>query len=56
MLIAYFAVCSCVWAVLQTLFEMTIAFPMSGNFIGYADRWVDRALAFGAGFAEWLGK
>lgn len=34
---------------------MTIAFPVSGNFIDYADRFVDPALAFGAGFAEWLG-
>jgi len=34
---------------------MTIAFPTSGNYIDYADRWVDPALAFGAGFAEWLG-
>ena len=35
---------------------MTIAFPTSGNYIDYADRWVDPALAFGAGFAEWLGQ
>ena len=55
MIIAYFLVCSCIWAVLQTLGEMTIAFPTSGNYIDYADRWVDPALAFGAGFAEWLG-
>ena len=55
MVIAYALVCSCVWAVLQTLSEMTIAFPTSGNYIDYADRWVDPALAFGAGFAEWLG-
>jgi amino acid transporter len=34
---------------------MTIAFPVSGNYIDYADRWVDPALAFGAGFVEWLG-
>lgn len=34
---------------------MTIAFPTSGNFVDYADRWVDPSLAFGAGFAEWLG-
>lgn len=46
---------ACVWAALQTLSEMTIAFPVSGNFIDYADRFVDPALAFGAGFAEWLG-
>lgn len=56
MVIAYLLVCSCVWAVLQTLSEMTIAFPTSGNYIDYADRWVDPALAFGAGLAEWLGK
>ncbi|KAM3070515.1 hypothetical protein ACMFMG_010336 [Clarireedia jacksonii] len=55
MLVAYALVCSCVWAVLQSLSEMTIAFPTSGNFIDYADRWVDPALAFGAGLAEWLG-
>ncbi|KAF5684267.1 amino acid transport GAP1 [Fusarium circinatum] len=55
MVIAYFMVCTCVWAVLQSLSEMTIAFPVSGNYIDYADRWVDPALAFGAGFAEWLG-
>ena len=35
---------------------MTIAFPTSGNYIDYADRWVAPALAFGAGFAEWLGQ
>lgn len=56
MVIAYLMVCTCVWAVLQSLSEMTIAFPTSGNYIDYADRWVDPALAFGAGFAEWLGK
>ena len=56
MVVAYFLVCTCVWAVLQSLSEMTIAFPTSGNYIDYADRWVDPALAFGAGFAEWLGK
>ncbi|KAJ5771069.1 uncharacterized protein N7511_003120 [Penicillium nucicola] len=55
MVIAYTMVCTCVWAVLQSLSEMTIAFPVSGNYIDYADRWVDPALAFGAGFAEWLG-
>ena len=56
MVIAYLMVCTCVWAVLQSLSEMTIAFPTSGNYIDYADRWVDPALAFGAGFAEWLGQ
>lgn len=56
MVIAYGIVCSAVWSVLQTLSEMTIAFPVSGNFIDYADRFVDPALAFGAGFAEWLGR
>lgn len=55
MIIAYTLVCTCVWGVLQSLSEMTIAFPVSGNYIDYADRWVDPALAFGAGFAEWLG-
>lgn len=55
MIIAYALACSAVWAVLQTLSEMTISFPTTGNYIDYADRWVDPALAFGAGFAEWLG-
>ncbi|CAG9939586.1 unnamed protein product [Clonostachys rosea f. rosea IK726] len=55
MFIAYLIVCTGVWANLQSLGEMTIAFPVSGNFIDYAGRWVDPALAFGAGFAEWLG-
>ncbi|CEI61628.1 unnamed protein product [Fusarium venenatum] len=55
MFIAYLLVCTGVWANLQTLGEMTIAFPVSGNYIDYASRWVDPALAFGAGFAEWLG-
>ncbi|KAL0259499.1 hypothetical protein SLS55_005236 [Diplodia seriata] len=44
-----------VWCVLQLLTEMTIAFPVSGNLFEYADRWCDPALAFAAGFAEWLG-
>ncbi|CAG8296771.1 unnamed protein product [Penicillium salamii] len=56
MVIAYTMVCTCVWAVLQSLSEMTIAFPVSGNYIDYADCWVDPALAFGAGLAEWLGR
>jgi amino acid transporter len=34
---------------------MTISFPTSGNFIDYADRFVDPALAFAAGFSMWLG-
>ncbi|KAF2720211.1 hypothetical protein K431DRAFT_271280 [Polychaeton citri CBS 116435] len=55
MVIAYGLVCTCVWAVLDALSEMTIAFPTPGNYIDYADRWVDPALAFGAGVAEWLG-
>nr|KAK5451050.1 hypothetical protein LTR18_001066 [Exophiala xenobiotica] len=52
---AYLMVCSGVWANLQTLGEMTIAFPTSGNYVDYAGRWVDPALAFGAGYAQWLG-
>ncbi|GLB06451.1 hypothetical protein AtubIFM57258_001759 [Aspergillus tubingensis] len=55
MFIGYLIVFIGVWANLQTLSEMTIAFPTSGNYIDYADRWVDPALAFGAGVAEWLG-
>ncbi|KAF5656896.1 amino acid transporter AAT family [Fusarium heterosporum] len=56
MIIACALVWSGVWAVLQTLSEITIVFPTSGNVINYAERWVDPALAFGAGFAEWLGR
>ncbi|RAL03201.1 proline-specific permease [Aspergillus ibericus CBS 121593] len=55
MFLGYLVVCIGVWANLQTLTEMTITFPTSGNYIDYADRWVDPALAFGAGLAEWLG-
>lgn len=56
MFLAYLLVCSGVWANLQSLGEMTIAFPVSGNYIDHAGRWMDPALAFGAGFAEWLGE
>lgn len=55
MIIAYLLVSTSTWPMLQSLSEMTIAFPTSGNYIDYAGRWVDPALAFGAGFAEWLG-
>lgn len=55
MFFAYLMVCTGVWANLQSLGEMTVAFPTSGSYIDYAGRWVDPALAFGAGFAEWLG-
>ncbi|KAH8705938.1 amino acid permease-domain-containing protein [Talaromyces proteolyticus] len=53
--LGFAVVCSCVWAVIQTVSEMTIAFPTSGNFIDYADRFVDRALSFAAGFSMWIG-
>ncbi|KAI9741325.1 MAG: hypothetical protein M1834_003042 [Cirrosporium novae-zelandiae] len=53
--LAYVLVCTGVTVVLQTLSEMTIAFPVSGNFVNFADRWVDPAAAFAVGFAEWLG-
>ncbi|RVX73521.1 hypothetical protein B0A52_02409 [Exophiala mesophila] len=52
---AYGMVATAVFAVFQVLGEMTIAFPTSGNFIDYADRFVHPSLAFAAGFAEWLG-
>ncbi|RAQ66665.1 hypothetical protein COH20_007242 [Aspergillus flavus] len=52
MVLADGMVCSAVWAVLQSLSEITIVFPVSGNYIDYADLWVDPALAFGAGFAD----
>ncbi|KAL2813601.1 amino acid permease/ SLC12A domain-containing protein [Aspergillus granulosus] len=55
LLLGFAVVCSCVWAVLNTVSEMTIAFPTSGNFIDYADRFVDPALSFAAGFAMWIG-
>lgn len=56
MVIAYLLVSIGVWSNLQSLTEMTIAFPTSGNYVDYADRWVDPALAVAAGFAEWLGR
>lgn len=55
LLLSYCLIVVCVWAVIQTLFEMTIAFPTSGNYLDFADRWVDPALAFGSGVAEWIG-
>ncbi|KAL4754147.1 hypothetical protein BDW72DRAFT_214631 [Aspergillus terricola var. indicus] len=48
-------ICSCVWAVLNTVSEMTIAFPTSGNFVEYADRFVDPAMSFAGGFSMWIG-
>lgn len=53
--LAFAVVCTCVFAILQTVSEMTIAFPTSGNYIDYADRFVDPALAFAGGFSMWLG-
>ncbi|KAJ5725154.1 uncharacterized protein N7483_006511 [Penicillium malachiteum] len=53
--LGFVVVCSCVWAVLQTVSEMTILFPTPGNFIDYADRFVDPALSFAAGFSMWIG-
>jgi yeast amino acid transporter len=55
LVMGFAVVCSCVWAMLQTVSEMTIAFPVSGNFIEYADRFVDPALSFAAGVSMWLG-
>lgn len=55
MLLGFLVVCSCVWALHQTLGEMTIGFPVSGNFIDFADRFVDPAFSFSAGFSMWLG-
>ncbi|EFW99737.1 amino acid permease [Grosmannia clavigera kw1407] len=55
LLLGFLVVCSCVWALHQTLGEMTIGFPVSGNFIDFADRFVDPAFSFSAGFSMWLG-
>lgn len=54
-LLAYAAVALGVWAVLQTMSEITVAFPTSGNFIDYLDRFVGPSIAFAAAFAEWVG-
>ncbi|KAF2092306.1 hypothetical protein K490DRAFT_33007 [Saccharata proteae CBS 121410] len=54
-MLGYAIVGSAIWAVLNTIGEMTIAFPTTGNFVDYADRWVDPAVGFGVGFAEWFG-
>lgn len=56
MVVGYMSVGITVWAALQVMTEMAIAFPRSGTFVEYADRWVDPSVAFAAGFAEWLGK
>ncbi|KAH8892836.1 amino acid permease [Thozetella sp. PMI_491] len=55
LLIGILQVCSCVFALHHTVSEMTIAFPVSGNFIDFADRFVDPAFSFSAGFSMWLG-
>ena len=54
MVIGYFCVMIMVIAALQTLTEMTVAFPVSGNLIDFADRFLDPAVSFAIGFAEWL--
>ncbi|KAK2776687.1 hypothetical protein FQN52_003434 [Onygenales sp. PD_12] len=54
MVLSYLLAATTVWAMVQTIAEMTIMFPTSGNFVDYAGRWLDPALAFGVGFAEWL--
>ncbi|KAJ4305323.1 hypothetical protein N0V90_000854 [Kalmusia sp. IMI 367209] len=53
--LGFAVVCSCVWGMLQTVSEMSIAFPVSGNFIEYSCRFVDPALSFAAGTSMWLG-
>jgi amino acid permease len=55
MLLGYGLVCTLVTAMLHTVAELTIAFPVSGNFVDYADRFIDPAMAFAVGFAEWIG-
>lgn len=55
LVLGFLVVCTCVWGMLQTVSEMSISFPVSANFIEYADRFVDPALAFAAGLSMWLG-
>ncbi|KAL4740632.1 amino acid permease/ SLC12A domain-containing protein [Aspergillus similis] len=55
LLLGFALICTCVWAVLNTVSEMTIAFPTSGNFVEYADRFVDPAMSFAGGFSMWIG-
>lgn len=55
LVLGFVVVCMCVWGMLQTVSEMSISFPVSGNFIEYADRFVDPALSFAAGTSMWLG-
>lgn len=55
LVLGFLVVCTCVWGMLQTVSEMSISFPVSGNFIEYADRFVDPALSFAAGLSMWLG-
>ena len=55
LVLGFAVVCTCVWAMLQTVSEMSISFPVSGNFIEYAVRFVDPAFGFAAGVSMWLG-
>lgn len=55
LVLGFVVVCTCVWGMLQTISELSIAFPVSRNFIEYADRFMDPALSFAAGLSMWLG-
>lgn len=54
MVVGYLLCMVMVVAVLQTLAEMTVPFPVSGSVIDYADRFIDPAAGFAIGFCEWL--
>lgn len=55
MLIAYGLTCVLAMFMLNILSETQCLFPTSGSFIDHATRFVDPALGFAVGMAEWFG-
>jgi amino acid transporter len=55
MLIGYGMICTMAMMMLNILSEAQCLFPTSGSFIDHTSRFVDPALGFAIGFAEWFG-
>ncbi|KIW63280.1 hypothetical protein, variant 2 [Phialophora macrospora] len=55
MLIGYGLICTMAMMMLNILSEAQCLFPTSGSFIDHTSRFVDPALGFAIGFAEWFG-
>ncbi|EXJ86924.1 hypothetical protein A1O3_03878 [Capronia epimyces CBS 606.96] len=55
MIIGYGLICTMAMMMLNILSEAQCLFPTSGSFIDHASRFVDPALGFAIGFAEWFG-